>query len=315
MNHPPLEPYRTFRLNVDAVHSLYVEECGNPAGIPVVFLHGGPGSGSSPAHRQFFDPDAYRIVIFDQRGAGRSTPHGSIENNTTDHLIADLEHLRTNLGISRWLVFGGSWGSTLALAYAIRHADRCLGLVLRGIFLARPAELDWFMHGIGKIFPEHWEAWVNYLPPAERGDVCAGYYKRLKDPDPAVHMPAARAWSSYEGACSTLRPNGEVVANFASDRVALGLARIEAHYFSHNFFMPPNHLLEGVANIRHLPCAIVQGRYDIICPFVSAHDLKRAWPEATLKVIEDAGHSAFEPGTHAALVAATEQMKVRLTAL
>lgn len=315
MSYPPIEPYRTFRLNVDPVHSLYVEECGNPSGIPVVFLHGGPGSGSSPAHRQFFDPKAYRIVIFDQRGAGRSTPHGNIENNTTDHLIADLEQLRSELGITRWLVFGGSWGSTLALAYAIRHPDRCLGLVLRGIFLARPQELDWFMRGIGQIFPEHWEAWVNFLPADQRDNTCANYYALLKHPDPAVHMPAARAWSSYEGACSTLRPNADVVANFASDRVALGLARIEAHYFFHDFFMPPNHLLNGVANIRHLPCMIIQGRYDIVCPFVSAHDLKRAWPEATLQVIDDAGHSAFEPGTHAALVAATDQMKLRLTAL
>ena len=315
MTYPTIEPHRTQRLAVDAVHSLYVEESGNPAGIPVVFLHGGPGSGSSPAHRQFFDPDAYRIVVFDQRGAGKSTPHGCIDNNTTDHLINDLEQLRMTLGIERWMVFGGSWGSTLALAYAIRHPNRCLGLVLRGIFLARPAELDWFMRGIGQVFPEHWSAWVNYLPEPDRANVCSAYYDLLKHPDPAVHLPAARAWSSYEGACSTLRPNAEVVANFASDRVALGLARIEAHYFAHDFFMPPGHLLDGVANIRHLPCTIVQGRYDMVCPFVSAYDLKRAWPEAQLVVIDDAGHSAFEPGTRAALVAATDQMKVRLTAL
>ncbi len=315
MTYPAIEPYRTQRLAVDAVHSLYVEESGNPAGIPVVFLHGGPGSGASPAHRQFFDPSAYRIVIFDQRGAGRSTPHGCIDHNTTDHLINDLEQLRQTLGIDQWLVFGGSWGSTLALAYAIRHPERCLGLVLRGIFLGRPAELEWFMRGMGQVFPEYWAAWVNFLPESERGNVCGAYYTLLKDPDPAIHRPAARAWSAYEGACSTLRPNADVVANFASDRVALGLARIEAHYFFHDFFMPPGHLLDGIANIRHLPCTIVQGRYDMVCPFVSAFDLKQAWPEAHLVVIDDAGHSAFEPGTRAALVAATDQMKIRLTAL
>lgn len=315
MTYPSIEPYRFQRLNVDSVHSLYVEESGNPAGIPAVFLHGGPGSGSSPAHRQFFDPAAYRIVIFDQRGAGRSTPHGSIENNTTEHLISDLEQLRQALGIERWLVFGGSWGSTLALAYAIGHPERCLGLVLRGIFLARPAELDWFMRGIRQVYPEHWTVWVNHLDESDRGNACAAYYELLKNPDPAIHLPAARAWSTYEGSCSTLRPNAEVVANFAADRVAIGLARIEAHYFSHDFFMPPGHLLNGVANIRHLPCTIIQGRYDMVCPFVSAFDLKQAWPEANLVVIDDAGHSAFEPGTRAALVAATDQMKIRLTAL
>jgi len=313
--YPPLEPTRQFMLAVDDVHQLHVEECGNPQGIPVVFLHGGPGAGSGPAHRQFFDPAAYRIVLFDQRGAGRSTPHGSLHHNTTDHLIEDIERIRTQLGIDRWVLFGGSWGSTLALSYAIRHPGRCLGLVLRGIFLGRQQEKDWFMHGMRNVFPEYWETWAGFLPEAERGDLCASYYKRLIDSDPNVHMPAARAWSIYEGSCSTLRPNPDVIANFASDRVALGLARIEAHYFAHDFFLPSNHILANIANIRHLPCTIVQGRYDIICPFISAHDLARAWPQAELKVIDDAGHSAFEPGTRSALVAATDQLKVRLTSL
>lgn len=315
MTYPAIEPIKTFSLQVDDVHSIFVEECGNQAGIPVVFLHGGPGSGCSPAHRRFFDPAAYRIILFDQRGAGRSTPHGCIENNTTEHLVADMERIRTHLGIDRWLVFGGSWGSTLSLAYAVAHPGRVLGLVLRGIFLGRPQETAWFMHGMRQVFPEHWERWIRFLPEADRANPCASYYPLLTHPDPAVHLPAARSWASYEGACSTLRPNAEVVANFASDQVALSLARIEAHYFHHDFFMEPNHLLDNIDRIRHLPCIIVQGRYDIVCPFLTAWELAQAWPEASFRVIDDAGHSAFEPGTQAALVAATDEMKVRLTAL
>jgi proline iminopeptidase len=291
---------------------MYWEECGNPAGIPVVFLHGGPGAGSAPNHRRFFDPAAYRIVVFDQRGAGRSTPLGEIADNTTPHLVADIECLREHLGIARWLVFGGSWGSTLALAYGQAHPDRCLGFVLRGIFLCRRSEIDWFLYGLRTLFPEAWEAFVAPIPRAERGDLLAAYYRRLVDPDPAVHMPAAHAWSIYEGSCSTLLPSAETVSYFAGDVVALGLARIEAHYFTHDIFLPENALLDDVGRIRHLPCTIVQGRYDAVCPIVTADDLRRAWPEARYVVVPDAGHSAWEPGICAELVRATESFKTIL---
>ncbi len=299
-------------LPLDGGHAMYWEECGNPAGIPVVFLHGGPGAGSAPNHRRFFDPAAYRIVVFDQRGAGRSTPLGEIADNTTPHLVADIECLREHLGIARWLVFGGSWGSTLALAYGQAHPDRCLGFVLRGIFLCRRSEIDWFLYGLRTLFPEAWEAFVAPIPRAERGDLLAAYYRRLVDPDPAVHMPAAHAWSIYEGSCSTLLPSAETVSYFAGDVVALGLARIEAHYFTHDIFLPENALLDDVGRIRHLPCTIVQGRYDAVCPIVTADDLRRAWPEARYVVVPDAGHSAWEPGICAELVRATESFKTIL---
>ncbi|HEX3061534.1 MAG TPA: prolyl aminopeptidase, partial [Usitatibacter sp.] len=228
---PPIEPYANGMLDLDAPHRMYYEQSGNPRGVPVVFLHGGPGAGSSAVHRQFFDPAFYRIVVLDQRGAGRSTPLGCLEDNTTPKLVSDLERLREHLGIAKWLVFGGSWGSTLALAYAEHHAERCLGLVLRGIFLCRPSEIDWFLYGLKQVFPEAWRTFSGYIPEGERGDLLAAYHRRLTHPDPAVHMPAARCWSVYEGSCSTLLPNPALVADFATDRVALGLARIEAHYF------------------------------------------------------------------------------------
>lgn len=303
----PIAAARTGMLQVDAVHALYWEESGNPQGIPVVFLHGGPGAGCSPRHRCFFDPGRYRIVLLDQRGAGRSTPRGELQGNTTQALISDLETLRDLLGIGRWLVFGGSWGSTLALAYAQAHPERCLGLILRGIFLATPGEIDWFMHGMGQIYPEVWQAFSHFLPAQERADLLQAYYRRLTDPDPAVHMPAAHAWSRYEGACSTLLPDPETTAHFADETVALGLARIEAHYFMHRAFLGEEQLLRGLDPIRHLPCAIVQGRYDIVCPIRSAWRLHEAWPQACFEVIADAGHSAFEPGIRAALVRWTQR--------
>ena len=306
---PPLEPLESGRLELESPHDMYWELCGEPAGQPVVFLHGGPGAGAAPEHRRFFDPEHYRIVVYDQRGAGRSTPLGELADNTTRHLIADLEVLRGHLGIERWLVFGGSWGSTLALAYAQAHPDRVTGLVLRGIFLARAAEIDWFLHGMGRFQPEVWRRFCEFLPEAERGDLLGSYYRRLMDPDPAVHLPAARAWSTYEGACSTLLPSPETVAAFGRDRMALGLARLEAHYFVKRAFLPEGALLEGVARIRHIPAVIVNGRYDVICPPANAADLARAWPEARLRIIPDAGHSAMEPGTRKALVAATEGFK------
>jgi len=293
-------------LPVGGVHRLYWEESGNAGGVPVVFLHGGPGAGASPVHRQFFDPSHYRIVIFDQRGAGRSTPLGSLEDNTTPDLVADMERLREHLGIGRWIVFGGSWGSTLALAYAEHHPERCLALVLRGIFLGRPVEIDWFLHGIRNVFPEAWRDFSEFIPAQERGDLLAAYHRRLVDPDPAVHLPAARRWSVYEGSCSTLLPNPALVADFATDRVALGLARIEAHYFVNRLFLPDDFLLANIDRVRHIPAVIVQGRYDAVCPPVTADELHRAWPEAGYHVAPDAGHSAFEPGIRTLLVRAMD---------
>ncbi len=309
--YPAIEAFENGILELDGVHRMYYEQSGNPRGVPVVFLHGGPGSGASPTHRQFFDPAHYRIVIFDQRGAGRSTPHGELSNNTTPHLIADMETLRTHLGIERWIVFGGSWGSTLALAYAEHHPERTMALVLRGIFLCRPSEIDWFMYGLKQVFPEAWRKFAEPFPGTQPGDLLNAYHARLTDPDPAVHVSAARTWSTYEGSCSTLLPSPGTVANFGSDRVAIGLARIEAHYFVNRIFLPDNFLLDNVGRIRHIPTTIVQGRYDMVCPIVSADELSRAFPEAEYQIVDDAGHSAFEPGTRAHLVAAMEKLKKR----
>jgi proline iminopeptidase len=307
--YPPIEPYRTGRLALDSIHTMYWEQSGNPHGVPVVFLHGGPGAGSAPNHRRFFDPAHYNIIIFDQRGAGRSTPLGELRDNTTPLLIADIEKLRVHLGIERWLVFGGSWGSTLALAYGEAHPERCIAFVLRGIFLCRRSEIDWFLYGLKNIFPDAWQAFTQMIPEHEQGDLLSAYHRRLTDPDPGVHMPAARAWSSYEGSCSTLLPSPDTVAYFASDVVALGLARMEAHYFKHDIFLPINSLLDNVSRIRNIPAVIIQGRYDAVCPAVSAHDLHCAWPEAEYVVVPAAGHAAWEPGICAELVRAMEHFK------
>jgi proline iminopeptidase len=309
---PEIDPHASGRLAVDARHTLRWECCGCPQGIPLVFLHGGPGAGCMPHHRRFFDPVFWRVVLFDQRGAGRSTPVADLADNTTSHLVADLERLREHLGIERWLLFGGSWGSTLALAYAEAHPERCLGLVLRGIFLARPVEIDWFMHGMRNVFPEAWRAFAEFLPRGERADLLGNYYRRLTDPDPAVHMPAAQAWDRYESACSTLLPAANGGAKFDSDAAALAIARIEAHYFVHRAFLRDDQLLADLGRIRHLPCTIVQGRYDVVCPPVTADELARAWPEAEYIVVPDAGHSVREPGIARALVAAVKRMQ-RLT--
>ena len=309
--YPEIEPYDAGMLELDALHTMYWEECGNRKGVPVVFLHGGPGAGSAPAHRRFFDPAHYRIVVFDQRGAGRSRPLGEIRENTTPLLVEDIERLRRHLGVDRWFVFGGSWGSTLGIAYAIAHSERCIGLILRGIFLCRQSEIDWFLYGVRNFFPEAWASFASAIPVAEQRDLLNAYYRRLTDSDPAVHMPAARSWSIYEGSCSTLLASPETVAYFASDVVALGLARIEAHFFKHNIFLPENALLEDIGRIRHVPAVIVQGRYDAVCPIVTADDLHRAWPEAEYIVVSDAGHSAWEPGICAELVKAMERSKKR----
>ncbi len=310
--YPPIEPRQQGMLAVDQRHTLYWEESGNPEGVPVLFLHGGPGAGCSPKHRQFFDPAFYRIILFDQRGAGRSTPLGELRDNTTPLLIADIETLRQRLGVTRWLVFGGSWGSTLSLAYAEAHPEHCLGLILRGIFLCRPSEIEWFLRGIRLFYPEVWQPFANFIPAEEQDNLLTAYYRRMNDPQPSVHGPAARAWGHYEGQTSTLLPDPATASHYASDPVALGLGRIEAHYFMHQIFLPENSLLNRVNRIRHLPCIMVQGRHDVLCPPVSAWDLKQAWPEAELIMVEDAGHSAWEPGITRQLVLACESMKQRI---
>ncbi|MDI3258587.1 MAG: prolyl aminopeptidase [Sinobacteraceae bacterium] len=306
--YPPIEPYRTQRLKVSALHEIHVEECGNPEGKPVVFLHGGPGGGSEPWHRQFFDPRRYRIVLFDQRGCGKSTPYAELRENTTWDLVADLEAIRTRLGIERWLVFGGSWGSTLALAYAETHPERVTGLILRGIFLLRPEEIRWFyQHGCHYIYPDAWEHYLAAIPESERDDLVAAYYRRLTSADPRVRREAARAWSTWEGATSKLVQSADMMARFGNENFAEAFARIECHYFVNGgFFRSPNQLLEDVGRIRHIPGVIVQGRYDVVCPMKSAWDLHRAWPEAELRIVPDAGHAASEPGILSALIEATD---------
>jgi proline iminopeptidase len=306
--YPKIEPYDRGMLDVGDGHQLYYEQSGNPSGVPVVFLHGGPGAGSNPAHRRFFDPEFYRIVIFDQRGAGRSRPFASLECNTTDHLVGDIELLRQHLNIHSWLAFGGSWGSTLALVYALRHADRCLGLVLRGIFLGSKAELDWFLYGMRVVFPEAWRRFSEFIPAAEQGDLMSAYHARLVDPSPDVHMPAAAYWAGYETSCSNLLASPSEVPPQASSG-ALSLARIEAHYFVNGVFIGDSEILDGVASIRHLPAVVVQGRYDMVCPIKTADALVRAWPEIDYRIVLDAGHSAMEPGIRSQLVRATESMK------
>jgi proline iminopeptidase len=307
---PEIGPLETGYLPLSGGHVMYWEQAGSPRGVPVLFLHGGPGAGAGAVHRRFFDPGFWRIVIFDQRGAGRSRPLGSLTENTTQDLVADIETLRQHLGIQRWMLFGGSWGSTLALAYAQHCPERVTGCVLRGVFLGRPQEVEWFLHGLAAIFPDAHAAFASYLPESERHDLVGGYLRRLTDPDPLVHMSAARAWSVYEGSCSTLLPSPDTVASFAQDRTALGLARIEAYYFANRLFLPPEGLLGRMQRIGHIPAEIVQGRYDMICPARTAFELAEAWPASRLTIIPDAGHSALEPGIRRALVAAVERFRM-----
>jgi proline iminopeptidase len=306
---PEIGPFETGYLPLSAGHVMYWEQVGNPRGSPVLFLHGGPGAGAGAVHRRFFDPGFWRLVIFDQRGAGRSRPLGGLEQNTTADLVRDIEILRRHLDIPRWLLFGGSWGSTLALAYAQAVPERVSGCVLRGVFLGRRAEVDWFLHGIAAIFPDAHAAFVSFLPEPERRDVLGAYLRRLTDPDPAIHMPAARAWSVYEGSCSTLLPSPDTVSSFAQDRTALGLARIEAHYFANGLFLPPEGLLGHMHRLSGIPAEIVQGRYDMICPPRTAFELAARWHNARLSIVPDAGHSALEPGVRRALVAAVERFR------
>ena len=311
--YPPIEPYDEGMLAVSPMHTIHYEQCGNPEGTPALFLHGGPGGGIVPDYRRFFDPDAYRVVLFDQRGSGQSTPHASLEENTTWDLVSDIERLREHLGIEKWVVFGGSWGSTLSLAYAQTHPARVRALVLRGIFLCRPKEIRWFyQEGASWIFPDVWEQYLEVIPEEERGDMVSAYYRRLTSEDEGVRLEAARAWSVWEGSTSKLLFDYEMIDKFADAEFALAFARIECHYFMNNaFFDTDNHLIENVGKIRHIPAVIVQGRYDVVCPIQTAWELHRAWPEAEWKVIPDAGHSATEPGTIAALVEATDKFKDR----
>jgi proline iminopeptidase len=311
--YPPLKANRQFWLKVDDLHEIYVEESGNPQGLPVLFVHGGPGAGCEDKHRSYFDPNLYRIVLFDQRGAGKSRPHAALECNTTMDLVADMERVRTELGIDKWVLFGGSWGSTLALVYAETHPDRVLGLILRGIFLCRPSEIHWFyQEGANRIFPDYWQDFIHTIPEAERHDLLHAHHRRLVGDDEVARMASAKAWSVWEGRTATLTPRKEVVDFFSDPHVALSLARIEAHYFVNHIFLKPNQILRDAFKLRTIPGVIVHGRYDMVCPIENAWDLHRAWPEAMLEIVPDAGHSASEPGIVNALIQATLDMHRRL---
>ena len=310
--YPEIEPFETGRIKVSDIHEIYYERVGNPQGIPVVFLHGGPGGGLIPAYRRFFDPTAFHVVLFDQRGSGQSTPHAELRENTTWDLVADIERLREKFGVEKWFVFGGSWGSTLSLAYAETHPDRVRGLVLRGIFLTRRKELEWFYQkGASEIFPDFWERYRDEIPEDERNDFMTAYYKRLTSGDEQVRLSAARAWSVWEGSTSKLYPSADLMEHWEGAHEALSLARIECHYFMNDSFFPSeNYLLENVDKIRRIPTVIVQGRYDVVCPATSAWDLHKAFPEADLQIIADAGHSISEPGITAALVDVMDKIKL-----
>lgn len=309
----PLEPFDSGHFQVSPVHKLYYEQSGNPKGKPVLFLHGGPGAGLIADYRRYFDPTAYRVILFEQRGSGRSLPHASLDDNTTWHLVEDIEKLRDNFEIDRWLVFGGSWGSTLALTYAETHPERIAALILRGIFLCRPREIRWFYEdsdGANSIFPDGWESYVSVIPEEERHDMIGAYYRRLTSDDHATRLEAARAWSIWEASALRLLPDQKMIDDFSQPEMALALARIECHYFINNsFFQTENYLLENVHRIREIPAVIVHGRYDIVCPVRNAWDLHQAWPEAELKIIPDAGHAANEPGIVDALIEATDSFR------
>lgn len=309
--YPEIEPYDTGMLQVSPLHTIYYEQCGNPDGKPVVFLHGGPGAGCNRNSRRFFDPAHYRIVLFDQRGCGRSTPHAELTDNTTWHLVQDIETLRAHLGIGTWQVFGGSWGSTLALAYAETHPARVTELVLRGIFMLRRWELEWFyQNGCDAIYPDAWEEYLKPIPPVERHDLMSAYYRRLTSADQETRLAAAKAWSVWEGSTSYLAPSPDYVSSTGADQFALAFSRIECHYFVHGgFFERDDQLLYNAHKLKKIPAVIVQGRYDVVCPVRSAWDLHRAWPEADLRIVGDAGHSAFEPGITHELVNATDRFR------
>lgn len=306
---PPIKPYQTHHVPVDDLHTLYVEECGVPDGLPVVFLHGGPGGSCEPYHRCYFDPSVYRIVLFDQRGCGQSSPHAELRENTSWHLVEDMETLRERLGIERWVLFGGSWGSTLALAYAERYPERVSGIVLRGVFLCRPEDIAWFyQEGASRLFPDLWQDFVAPIPEGERGDMVAAYHRRLTGDDEVTRMAAAKAWSIWEGRTATLRHDPKVLEYFSNPFVAMSIARIECHYFANHAFLEPNQLLRDAAALAAIPGIIVHGRYDVVCPVDQAWELEQVWEGARLDIIPDAGHAASEPGIIDALVRATDEI-------
>ena len=306
---PAIQPSRTFYLPVSSDHRLYIEECGNPTGVPVVFLHGGPGGSCEPVHRRYFDPERYRIFLFDQRGCGKSRPHASLLDNTTQDLIADLEQIRTAVGVEQWVVFGGSWGSTLALAYAEAYPQRVLGLVLRGIFLCRQQDVDWFYQGgTARLFPDAWQDFISPIPLQEQHDLVTAYYERLTSENEIERMAAAKAWSIWEGRTATLKPDSAVIDYFSDPHIALSIARIECHYFINKSFLSQNQLLENAFKLKDIPGFIVHGRYDVICPLDQAFELHEKWPRSQLKVIADAGHAVSERGIASALIDSTNSM-------
>jgi len=310
--YPDIKPYARHKLAVDLPHELYIEESGNPDGIPVLFVHGGPGGGCEDYHRRFFDAERFRIILMDQRGAGRSTPLAELEGNSTDKLVQDMETIRTFLGIERWLLFGGSWGSTLCLVYAQAHAERVLGLVLRGIFLCRPKDISWFYQdGANRVFPDYWQEFEAQIPESERGDMVSAYYRRLTSDNELEQIQAAKAWSVWEGRCATLHPNPRVVEHFGHPHVAIALARIECHYFMNSAFLEDNQIVRDAYKLKDIPGVIVHGRYDMVCPLDNALALSKAWPEADLRIIRDAGHSASEPAIVDALIRGIDEVMAK----
>lgn len=311
--YPEIKPYQRHQIAVEPPHELYVDESGNPDGIPVLFVHGGPGAGCGRYDRRFFDPEVYRIILFDQRGAGRSRPHAELQNNTTQKLVEDIEVIRTTLGIDQWVLFGGSWGSTLSLVYAETYPERILGLILRGIFLCRPQDLQWFYQdGASRVFPDFWEDFIHPIPVEERGDMMAAYHRCLTGDNEILQMSAAKSWSLWEGRCATLRPNQDVVDSFTEPHRALSLACIEAHYFVNNTFLEEDQILRNAHKLAGIPGVIVHGRYDMICPLDNAFALHQAWPESQLQIIREAGHASREPGIVDALIRATDELAKKL---
>jgi proline iminopeptidase len=307
--YPRIKPYATHELAVDDIHVLYIEESGDPDGVPILFVHGGPGGGCTENDRRFFDPEKYRIIIFDQRGSGRSTPHAELTGNDTNHLVGDIEKIREFLAVEKWVLFGGSWGSTLSLIYAQRYPETVRGMILRGIFLCRQQDIQWFYQdGASQVFPDYWQDFLAPIPWVERGDLLAAYYQRLVGDNELVRMAAAKAWSVWEGRCASFHPNPDLVEHLGNPHTALAMARIEAHYFMNHSFLEDNEILAGMAVLKDISGIIIHGRYDMVCPVKQAFELHSAWEGSVLNVIRDAGHASSEPGTLAALVQATDDM-------